>query len=433
MRNLRYIVLISLLLGRVGVGLSQDYARLSERTIIGTARYVGMSGAMTAIGGDPSAAMDNPAGLGLYRRTEVMFTTDLAIDKPTDRKPTLRFSLAQASVVLSLGTGREDKGLIAHNIMFSYQRRRTFARQMYGAAWEGFSLSRMLSSADLDDIKYPTSRIHDANTFSFRESGSINEFGFDWAMNYSNQWYVGAGLHVHSLGLVEDAIYREYFYEDTTYLFNKTYLSHRGAGVSGALGMICRPTGWLRLGLAFQTPSIGNLTTYTSATTEAQTDSLRISWAPDLSYPDQNFHLPLRLSTSAAFQISAYGLIALQYDYSHAKGQDDMHSLRAGFEVIPVMGLYINGGYACESTFKKHGVPLGIDPTFERRDAYSQYPKLAHYASCAIGYRGAYMMVQLAYQYRWQKLDLYAHEYAAPYDIKAETHRIVLTLGWHRH
>lgn len=44
-----------------GVGFSQDYTRLSERTIIGTARYVGMSGAMTAIGGDPSAVTDNPA------------------------------------------------------------------------------------------------------------------------------------------------------------------------------------------------------------------------------------------------------------------------------------------------------------------------------------------------------------------------------------
>ena len=83
MRDLRYIVLISLLLGRVGVGslFSQDYTRLSERTIIGTARYVGMSGAMTAIGGDPSAVTDNPAGLGLYRRAEAMVTMDIGIDK----------------------------------------------------------------------------------------------------------------------------------------------------------------------------------------------------------------------------------------------------------------------------------------------------------------------------------------------------------------
>ena len=53
---------------------SQDDARLSERTLTGTARYMGMGGAMTAIGGDPSAVRDNPAGLGLYRRMEVLVT-----------------------------------------------------------------------------------------------------------------------------------------------------------------------------------------------------------------------------------------------------------------------------------------------------------------------------------------------------------------------
>ena len=57
-----------------------------------------------------------------------------------------------------------------------------------------------------------------------------------------------------------------------------------------------------------------------------------------------------RLST--AFQIGAYGLIALQYDFRHASYMDDVHSLRAGIEVIPVLGMYINAGYAYESTFK---------------------------------------------------------------------------------
>ena len=39
---------------------AQDVQRFAERQIAGTARYVGMGGAMTAIGGDPSAVLDNP-------------------------------------------------------------------------------------------------------------------------------------------------------------------------------------------------------------------------------------------------------------------------------------------------------------------------------------------------------------------------------------
>ena len=79
--SVRRTVCVLSALAVFGVGFSQDYARLSERTIIGTARYVGMSGAMTAIGGDPSAVTDNPAGLGLYRRAEAMVTMDIGIDK----------------------------------------------------------------------------------------------------------------------------------------------------------------------------------------------------------------------------------------------------------------------------------------------------------------------------------------------------------------
>ena len=412
---------------------AQDYARLSERTILGTARYVGMSGAMTAIGGDPSAAQDNPAGLGLYRRSEVMLTGDLGIDKTTSTKSLLHFSLAQASVVLSLRTGNEDKGIIAHNLMFSYQRRRTYARTMYGSATYGPSLGSLLASEGIDiRIKYPNHMTNDGNCLTFDERGSTYEFGFDWAMNYSNQWYAGLGLRIHSYGLTEDAVYQEDFAIDTSYLDNKTYVTHRGVGVSLAAGAIYRPTGWLRIGLAIQTPSLGSLTTYSRGTTVAGMDSIRTSWAPDGSYRDNDFHLPLRLSSSLAFQIGAYGMVAVQYDYSHAKYQNDRHTFRVGLEAIPVLGLYINAGYAYENDFVKGDNPYAIDPLFERRDTYSQYTHGVHYASCAIGYRGSAMIVQMAYQYRWQKINLYAHPMAADYDIKAETHRIVLTLGWHR-
>ena len=84
MKISRYIVVFILCSFSAAVftpAKAQDYARLGERTILGTARYIGMGGAMSAIGGDPSAVHDNPAGLGLYRRTEVMLTLDESMDK----------------------------------------------------------------------------------------------------------------------------------------------------------------------------------------------------------------------------------------------------------------------------------------------------------------------------------------------------------------
>lgn len=438
MRNLRNIVLISLLLGRVGVGslFSQDYTRLSERTIIGTARYVGMSGAMTAIGGDPSAVMDNPAGLGLYRRAEAMVTMDIGIDKALQTGQeqagkTIRFSLAQASAVFSLGDFSKDDGLIAYNFMISYKRHRTFSRDFFGYGKNGAALAPLLASADVEwDIAIPYHRTHDSNAFRLYERGQANEFGLDWAMNYSNKLYFGLGLRIHSYSLTEDALYQEVY--GTEWLYNKSYVSHSGVGVGVAAGFIYRPLSWLRLGLAIHTPTIGSLRTSTDGKLQTMTDTLGTSYPRPLSFRDTDFHLPVHLSTSAAFQIGAYGMIALQYDLYKQQQSPMIHSLRAGVEVIPVMGMYINAGYACESTFKKEETPVPMDPTFESQDTYSQFPRTAQYASVALGYRGSFIMVQAAYQYRWQHIDLFAHENAAPYDMNATTHRIVITIGWHR-
>ena len=403
MRNLRYIVLISLLLGRVGVGslFSQDYTRLSERTIIGTARYVGMSGAMTAIGGDPSAVTDNPAGLGLYRRAEAMVTMDIGIDKALQTGQdqagkTIRFSLAQASAVFSLGDFSKDDGLIAYNFMISYKRHRTFSRDFFGYGKNGAALAPLLASADVEwDIDIPSYLTYDSNALRLSERGQVNEFGLDWAMNYSNKLYFGLGLRIHSYSLTEDALYQEVY--GTEWLYNKSYVSHSGVGVGVAAGFIYRPLSWLRLGLAIHTPTIGSLRTSTDGKLQTMTDTLGTSYPRPLSFRDTDFHLPVHLSTSAAFQIGAYSMIALQYDLYKQQQSPMIHSLRAGVEVIPIMGMYINAGYACESTFKKEGDPILMDPTVERQDVYSQFPRTAQYASVALGYRGSFIMVQAAY------------------------------------
>jgi hypothetical protein len=75
-----------------------------------------------------------------------------------------------------------------------------------------------------------------------------------------------------------------------------------------------------------------------------------------------------------------------------------------------------------------------VDPTLHRQDVYFQRVRWSQYVSGGIGYRGQYFVVQAAYQYRWQRMQLYAHENAVdnPYDLNTATHRIVLTLGWRR-
>lgn len=56
-----------------GQGLT-DVMRYSRQDPLGTARSMGMGGAMTGLGADLGAIWSNPAGLGLYRSSDIAFT-----------------------------------------------------------------------------------------------------------------------------------------------------------------------------------------------------------------------------------------------------------------------------------------------------------------------------------------------------------------------
>lgn len=55
-----------------------DAYKYSLGDLNGTARYLGMGGAFGALGGDASAMSSNPAGLGIYRSSEVVGTLSLS-------------------------------------------------------------------------------------------------------------------------------------------------------------------------------------------------------------------------------------------------------------------------------------------------------------------------------------------------------------------
>lgn len=49
-----------------------DGAKFTQKDLNGTARFVGMGGAMGALGGDISTMGTNPAGIGIYRSNDIM-------------------------------------------------------------------------------------------------------------------------------------------------------------------------------------------------------------------------------------------------------------------------------------------------------------------------------------------------------------------------
>lgn len=431
--------LTAILMAVSPLGYSQDYARISERTLMGTARYVGMGGAMSAIGGDPSSVMDNTACLGLYRRMEMLITFDHTIAPATSVAGRVsQFMAPQASVVFSVPSFRatEHEGIQYHNFMLSYQRVHSFNRSLAPSSTDQPSLGYLFAYADGNlGIPYTADPYNVYNDLRLEERGYVNEFAIDWATNIANKWYAGLGLRIHSFSFSSEGDYFESFnyknaQQETYYNRSRTSVFINGAGCSLSAGFIGRPLSWLRLGVGLQTPSLGSLTLSTSGTFDALRDSLRWSDAPNLSSDLSDFHMPLHLSTSVAFQIDRYAMIALQYDYRYSKYTNHDHSLRAGLELVPITGLYINAGYVFESNFAQARV-VDYDKTLDRQDTYFWHQRWQQYISGGIGFRGRYIIAQAAYQYRMHRAQLFAHEAAAPYDINQDFHRIVVTIGWH--
>ena len=61
-----------------------ESAQLATEDLNGTARYIGMGGAMEALGADISTLHTNPAGVGMFRRSWVGITAGATIQQGND-------------------------------------------------------------------------------------------------------------------------------------------------------------------------------------------------------------------------------------------------------------------------------------------------------------------------------------------------------------
>ena len=98
------IFILSLLCGMPGISFAQsaiDAYSLSQPDLKGTARYMGMAGAFGALGGDLSAITQNPAGIGVYRSSDIGFTLDLDIQNSNSEAGGYKYGMNQTKFLLN--------------------------------------------------------------------------------------------------------------------------------------------------------------------------------------------------------------------------------------------------------------------------------------------------------------------------------------------
>lgn len=114
-----------------------DAQQISQPDLRGTARFMSMGGAFTALGGDLSTLNQNPAGVGVYRNSDVGVTIDINMQSTkTDPNGFFPYKNTQTKVACNnfgyVGATRLDGALRTFNWGVSYGRAASFNRVYRG-------------------------------------------------------------------------------------------------------------------------------------------------------------------------------------------------------------------------------------------------------------------------------------------------------------
>lgn len=318
MKRINILAVLSMSVSALFAQTQYDAARITGTELNGTARFVGMGGAMGALGADISVIGTNPAGIALFRSHNVStsfgFNKNMTIStfngtKVNDSRTKASFD--QIGFVYSNKIGNKTN-LRYLNFGFNYHKAANFNRQMTSkGALNGSSLSWQMtdmmngagygSQASYDEVLdhdnpyvseyfygtpflglmgartglvdgytekdeagndqfYMNGWNGDMGEYYSREEGGISQYDFNMSFNVQDRYYFGVTLGVYDVNYNRYSSYSETLtLNDGTDNGNFTlnnWFSTSGTGYDLKFGFIARPFEYspFRFGFAIHTP-----------------------------------------------------------------------------------------------------------------------------------------------------------------------------------
>ena len=292
-----------------------DALRFSEFEQGSSSRFKGLGNAQTALGGDISSISGNPAGLGMFTKSEFAFSADYSssnvnsnyINQTSEaQKDKLGFNQLGAVFYTRAARAKGSDlktGWLSFNFGIGYNKTNNFNTTIdysgtnpnssyadyladlandylsagnpsntnnQDALPEG-TLPRMGYDALLIEYNaagyFPATEVNNNQRNLAYRTGFQSEVNFAVGANYSNELYLGASIGLSSLDydvdreLIEKGDNRNFpgqLPELIGGTYTSTYQSYQsteGSGINGKIGFIYRPTNILRIGANFITPT----------------------------------------------------------------------------------------------------------------------------------------------------------------------------------
>ena len=417
-----------------------DAVKAADSDLSGSARYSSMAGAFGALGGDVSAIKDNPAGLGVFRKSEISITANELFqssksiwDSDAIKINSNKFGLNNFSLVFASPSPYKTSGLVSSNFSFTYNKLKNFNRKVfiegepmlasitdyyaaqapinitkdyisfdnYSCSWlsvlafEGYLINPIYNNQGSSIVEWESVLAGGEKVmpdYWMNETGAINEYAFTWAGNINNNLFLGASLNIRS---VDYHLIGEYN-EDFTLGGGMTicnYVDITGGGVNANFGLIYLPTDFLRIGASLQTPTIYNLSvTNDFALGYDSYDNDNDRPVSDEFYPDganritSSFNSPFQANGSVAFLFGKKGLFSAEYVYKRYTGMSlaDERKGSAGYsDENNKIGTMLNN-----TSMIKLGGEYKIDQNFSIRAGYAYMPATHNASAENIPYPG---------------------------------------------
>ncbi len=360
---------------------SYEAAALLDTDLGGTARFVGMGGAMSALGADLSVMGTNPAGIGLYRSWDLgMSFSGGWVTQRTRSNSTRNRSFDSYGAVDNVGFVVANKvsnenALRFTNFGFNYRNVKRFGGKMGMAsnlnglsqtgqmAWQAYENVDNVFASDFDYNSpdgfyqknyYDDPRIgwltllgadgwlidataldggsyygSDANNYSEVLSGGIDAYDFNLSFNLVDAVYLGVTLTAYDVDRSLESTYTEYF-DGGDYTLQNFYRT-TGSGYDLKFGAILRPfvESSFRIGVSATTPTVYSLRDYNSAiissfvtfadgsTIEGSMDTFDENAYGGDCYTDYTMIAPAKVNVSVGGTIGTSLALGAEYEYSN--------------------------------------------------------------------------------------------------------------------
>lgn len=371
--NMKHILFASLLMASMSAAAQETYqdTKLATDQLTGTARYVGMGGAMEALGADISTISSNPAGVGLFRKSQVSLSAGVIAQGDASNRLEYQNAVIEIDGKKSHPTfdqvgivwSPKNKGKSYLNLAFNYHKSTDFGQILMAAnSLNGASQNKLTAAknalgvagwtgvdANYGGYKDNSGNYRDgllnvtedgglayaeANKFLFGQyqHGYIGEYDFNISGSINNRVWLGMTIGLHDVHYNSNSFYTEDLV-DGNVSYSSEQLKITGTGFDMKAGIIFRPVeeSPFRIGAYVNTPVFYDLTlsgdnditmdghedpaTYTNAAGVAQPCYIKGDRGQSIDY-DFRLNTPWKVGVSLGHTVGNYLALGATYEYA---------------------------------------------------------------------------------------------------------------------